>query len=69
MSLTDGWSEVKLLVYREKSAGDRTQPCGEPVLVDREPEVQFPSFTRWDLFVRKSVIHLEVGSGTPDKQS
>ena len=43
-SLTDGWREVQLLVYRENRAGDRTQPCGEPVLV--ELEMLLPSFTR-----------------------
>ena len=35
-SLTDGWEEEQLLVYRVNRAGDRTQPCGEPVLVDSE---------------------------------
>ena len=33
-SLADGWSEVQLLVYREHRVGDRTQPCGVPMLVD-----------------------------------
>ena len=33
-SLADGWSEVQLLVYRENRAGDGTQPCGVPMLVD-----------------------------------
>ena len=42
-SLTDGWREVQRLVYRENGAGDRTQPCGEPVLVDLELEMLFPA--------------------------
>ena len=44
-SLTDGWREVQLLVYKENRAGERKQPCGEPVLVDLEQEMLFSSFT------------------------
>ncbi|KAJ8342196.1 hypothetical protein SKAU_G00321240 [Synaphobranchus kaupii] len=44
-SLTDWWLEVQLFVYRENSRGERTQPCGEPVLVDLGSEMFFPSFT------------------------
>ncbi len=34
-SLTEGSLDVQLLVYREKSSGERTQPCGAPVLIVR----------------------------------
>ena len=35
-SLTNGWRDVQLWVYRENMAGHRTQPYGKPVLVDLE---------------------------------
>src|SRR4029434_10068047 len=63
-SLTEGWLEVQLLVYREKSRGESTQPCGAPVLMVRGSETSLPSLTRCFLSDRKSVIHLQVGSGT-----
>ena len=34
----------------------------ETVLVELELEMLFPSFSCWDLLVRKSVIHLQVGT-------
>lgn len=37
--------------------GERTQPCGAPVLKDRESERCFPSFTYCVLLIRRSVIH------------
>uniref|UniRef100_A0A8C6KC52 L1 transposable element RRM domain-containing protein n=1 Tax=Nothobranchius furzeri TaxID=105023 RepID=A0A8C6KC52_NOTFU len=54
----------KSLGVREKSRGERTQPCGEPVLTVRRSETFFPSLTCCFLSVRKSVIHLQMGSGT-----
>ena len=63
-SLTDWWLEVQLLVYREKSRGEGTQPWGEPVLMVWESETCFPSLTCCLLSDRKSVIHLQVESGT-----
>src|SRR4029434_5650452 len=55
---------MQLFVYREKSRGERTQPWGEPVLIVLESETCFPSLTRCLLSDRKSVIHLQVESGT-----
>ena len=49
---------------REKSRGERTQPCGEPLLMVSGLEVGFPSFSCCFLSDRKSVIHLQVESGT-----
>lgn len=46
-SLTDGCREVQLLVYSENRAGDRTQPCGEPVLVHLELEQALPAEPCW----------------------
>lgn len=44
--------------------GERTQPCGAPVLKDRESERCFPSFTYCVLLIRRSVIHWPMESET-----
>lgn len=53
-SLTEGYRETDSLVYRENRRGDRTQLCGEPVLVDLVLGMILPSFTRCDPLVKKS---------------
>ncbi len=40
-SLTDWWLEVHVLVYGEKSRGERTQPWVDPVLIVSESDM-FP---------------------------
>ena len=45
-------------MYREKSRGERTQPWGEPVLIDWKSETCSHSFTCCFLSDRKSVILL-----------
>ncbi len=63
-SLTEGSLDVQLLVYREKSSGERTQPWGAPVLIVRVLDESFSSLTSCYLTVRKLVIHWQTEVGT-----
>ncbi|XP_029002007.1 diphthine methyl ester synthase isoform X2 [Betta splendens] len=63
-SFRDGSPEGQSLVSREKSSGERTHPCGTPVLMVRVPDVRLPSLTCSLLSVRKPLIHWHMGSGT-----
>ncbi len=55
---------MQLLVYREKSSGERTQPWGAPVLIVRVLDENFPSLTSCCLSVRKLLIHWQLEVGT-----
>lgn len=55
-SLTE-LGEVQSFVYRQERRGERTQPCGAPVLMVRGTELFFPSLTHCFMSVRKFVIH------------
>ncbi len=68
-SLTEGSLELQLLVYMETSSGERTQPWGAPVLVERLFDINFPSLTSYCLSFRKLVIHWQIELGTQSPQT